>query len=249
MPLVDKRPPPSPLNIHPLRTTLAVLGSSLVFVVGVALVARLTADGQTRSPREVLGTTTPSVDVTDAGSATTTSRTSSPAVADGRPRNDDGDAGTEHIERDAGVTIVGVSPDAGVQNDAGPPDVAGPPFSASAVVEAAVVVVQACVGDALRWDPSLGGPFALQIDLGPLFVAADGAAPPLVTTPGLTSPVLANCLARRSGDVQLPSLGDVEVPLAVHARAALDAAGRITWSDAVVTTSTSAGMKSTTASE
>jgi hypothetical protein len=133
--------------------------------------------------------------------------------------------------------------------DGGPADVPGPPFSPAAVVDAAVVVVQACAIDALRWDPSLGGVFGLQVDLGPLFVAPDGAAAPRIATPGLLSPVLSNCLARRSGDVQLPPLGDVSEPLAVHARAVLDAGGRITWSDAVVTTSRSGDMKSTDAPE
>lgn len=240
MPLVDNRPPPSPLNIHPLRTAIAVTTAAVVFVVGVAVVARVTADAQTRSPRDVLGLT-----VEDAGS-----------VADGGVNGGGNAAGPGVPEpdraadaADAGMAVVTVSPDAGVGLDAGLPDVPGPPFSPSDVVTAAVVVVQACAGDALRWDPSLGGPFSLQVDLGPLFVAADGAAPPRILTPGLTSPVLSNCLARRSGDIQLPFLGDVEVPLAVHARAALDAGGRITWSDAFVTTSQVKEMKSTTPSE
>jgi hypothetical protein len=121
--------------------------------------------------------------------------------------------------------------------DAGPIMVPGPPFPPAAVIGAAVVVVEACAGDALRWDPSLGGPFVLEVDLGPLFADDDGAAPPRVSTPGLLSPVLSSCLQRRAGDIVLPPLGDVEVPLSVHARATLGAGGSIAWSDAIVTLS------------
>ncbi|MBM4282957.1 MAG: hypothetical protein FJ137_20125 [Deltaproteobacteria bacterium] len=259
MPLVDHRPPPPPLNIHPLRLLLVAPLAAALFIVGLAVVARATADGAP-APRQVLGVAAMETDVkSEAGRPVTVPPAGDAGARDPAhdpahdpaqvPAHDpangtapsDAEAGTMvepngDAPRDRPGALVTVSPDVGPGVDAGPASASGPPFSPTAVVSAAVVVVQACVADALRWDPSLGGPFAVVVDLGPLFAAEDGAAPPRLETPGLLSPVLANCLLRRAADVQLPPLGDVEVPLAVRARATLGADGTIAWSDALVTT-------------
>jgi hypothetical protein len=227
MPLVDTRPPPSPLNVRPLPTLVAACGAALAFVVSLAVVARLTADGVVMPARPVPATPgeAPPAD-------------SAPAPGSARDA-----ASTSPGESDAGLELVTVAVDAGVLPDAGPADVPLPPFSPGDVVGAAVVVIEACAADALRWDPSLGGPFVIEVDLGPLFVVDADDAAVLLSTPGLTSPVLASCLRRRASAVALPALGDLASALSVRARASLGADGRVTWSDAVVTTSQAANVK------
>jgi hypothetical protein len=241
MPLVDTRPPPSPLNVRPVFTALASLAAVAVFIVGLAVSAWLTADDSTlyvpRHRPPAGGTLGSTGDVGADGGPTSGDAAGGDASGSGGTGGTGGDGGTS-APNDVVVTVE--RPPTTDDVDAGPALVSAPPFAPPAVIAAAVVLVEACAADALRWDPSLGGPFALIVDLEPLFSARDGAAPPRVTTPGLVSPVLAGCLARRAADVALPPLGDIEVPLAVQARALLDAGGRIAWSDVVVTTSPTA---------
>ncbi len=204
MALIDeKRRPPSPLQVRPIVTGVAALVASFVFVVVTAVVARATADGVVMPDRDA-GFPDAGPIVVDAGFA---------------------DAGFF----DAGMPYT-VSLDAGVV-DSGPATVDGPPFEAKDVVKAAVVVVEICAGEALRWDPSLGGAFTLVVDL-PV------GAPVAVIVDGLTSPVLSSCIARRTIDIAWPESmrsSSVAVPLQARARASLDGAGRVTWSDSAVT--------------
>lgn len=204
MALLEPQRAPTPLKIRPLHTLGACLLSSALFVIGVAVTARLTADGSLAPPHP---DTAPTANLVDAG----------------------GDPLVDSEPSDAGV-MVGVSNDAGGPELTGPPTVAGPPFDANDVATAAVVIVEVCAVEALRWDPSLGGPFSLFINL-PV------GAPPTIEVTDLTSPVLASCLHRRSVGMTLPSslhAQALEMPLGVAARASLDAAGIVTWSDAVV---------------
>lgn len=229
MPLVDARPPPSPLNMRPLFTVVAAVIGSALFVVGLGVVARLTAD--TAPPyarmraldgvREARGPDVGVDEAVDAGAL---------AAGDAAPFVD------------AGALVTVSLPASDEQDvDAGPPTAARAPFAPAAVITSVVAIVEGCAADALRWDPSLGGPFVIVVDLGPLFSAPDGVASPQITTPGLVSPVLASCLVRHASEAALPPLGDVDVALAVRARAILAADGRVTWSDPAVTTSSEPG--------
>ena len=211
MPLIEEKRRPSPLLVRPIVTAVASVVAAAVFLIVVVVVARATADGVVMPPRDagfVVDAGVVDAGVLDAGVV---------------------DAGPEFV--DAGA-LVTVSLDAGVDvSDGGPASVDGPPFDAGAVVSAAAVVVERCAGDALRWDPSLGGPFSLVVDL-PV-----GAAPAIVVD-GLVSPVLTACLERRAVDVAWPEAlraSTLAVPLAVRARAILDGSGRVNWSDAAVT--------------
>jgi hypothetical protein len=208
MALIEPTRAPSPDKVRPLITLVATLVASALFILGLAITARLTADGTVMHRPWIEG------DPPDAGVAVV-------AAA--------GDAGVFE-EPDAGVMVT-VSVDAGVEIGPHlPPSVDGPPFSASEVAAAAVVVVERCAIDALRWDPSLGGPFSLFINL-PV------GKPPAIVVEGLTSPVLSACVQRRTPEMIVPpafGAAALEVALGVGARATLDAAGRVTWSDAVV---------------
>lgn len=204
MSLIEEKRPPSPTTLRPLQTGAAAFVASAIFVVVIAVVARATADGVVMPDRDA-----GFVDVVDAGVVV--------------------DAGTEDAVVDAGA-LVTVSLDAGVEVFA-PATVDGPPFDAREVIGAAAVVVEGCAGEALRWDPSLGGPFSLVVDL-PV------GAPVAIVVEGLTSPVLSSCLSRRVVDVAWPEAvraSTLAVPLRVHARAKLAGSGEVTWSDAAVT--------------
>ncbi len=216
--------PPSPLRVRPLAVTLASVVAVAVFVVVIAIVARLTADGVVM-PRPDAGPDT--VVSSDAGV--------------------DVDGGTLVDAGVVDVVTVEPGPDAGPEPDAGPPDVEGPPYDPAVVAAAAVVVVERCVQDALRWDPSLGGAFTLRVLLPvtPLTTSereleepgdADDEGPaPVLQTPGLVSPVLEACLQRRAADMaRAPGTKDLTAPQAVVARAVLQATGTIAVADAVV---------------
>ncbi len=210
--------PPSPLRVRPLQVTLASIAAIAVFVVVVAIVARSTAD-DVMMPRA------------DAGPA-------APREAGSRPDAGDGDA-------DVLVTVE-PGPDAGPEPDAGPPEVEPPPYDPAIVAAAAVVVVERCVQDALRWDPSLGGAFTLRVVLpiSPLTTSErepeeqggdDDGPPPILQTSGLVSPVLDACLARHAGDMaRAPGTKDLGAPQAVVARAVLHADSTIAVADAVI---------------
>ena len=204
MALIEPQRRPSPTKIRPLPVLAATIVTGALFILVISVVARLTADGSSMAALHPEGVVV--VVVVDAG------------VPDAAPP----DAGME--------ALVTVSIDAGPTQPARAPTVDGPPFSASEVAAAAVVVVEACAVEALRWDPSLGGPFSL-------FVNLPVGAPPAIVVDDLSSPVLTSCLARRTAELALPPSfhgAALVVALGVSARATLDAAGRVTWSDAVV---------------
>jgi hypothetical protein len=258
MPLVEKRVAPSPLNIRPLPTAFAVAVSVGLFVVGLTVLARLTAEhaqpANAPPPDHAWPAELPSGDdnynddaeIADdgvAGKSNAPKSGASPRLeASGNERSvastpplPSASASDDSQEMKL-VDLVEVT--VPLPEKVGPAFVAQPPFAPADLMSAAVVVVQACIADALRWDPSLGGPFVLHVDLAPLFSSADEPSTgPLLTTPGLLSPVLSSCLSRRAVDVSLPRLGDIEVPLAVVARATLGADGVVAWSDARITTS------------
>jgi hypothetical protein len=216
--------PPSPLRVRPLQVTLASIAAIAVFVVVIALVARSTADDM-MIPRADAGPAAPR----DAGS-----------WPDGDQHVDGGDAGDDVL------VTVDPGPDAGPEPDAGPPDVEPPPYDPAVVAAAAVVVVERCVQDALRWDPSLGGAFTLRVILPvtPLTTSErepeeqsvdEDGPPPILQTPGLVSPVLDACLARHAGDMaRAPGTKDLGAPQAVVARAVLHANSTIAVADAVI---------------
>jgi hypothetical protein len=166
--------PPSPLRVRPLPVIFASVVAVAVFVVVLAVVARLTADGVVM-PRP------------DAG----------PEADAGVLEGGDIDAGVVEL-----VTVE-PGPDAGPEPDGGPPTVEPPPYDPAVVAAAAVVVVESCVKDALRWDPSLGGAFTLRVILPvtPLTTsereleepgdADDDGPPPVLQTPGLGLPAAA----------------------------------------------------------
>lgn len=210
--------PPSPLRVRPLPVGLASVGAVAVFVVVLAVVARLTADGVVM-PRPDAGPE-PDAGVLDGGGV---------------------DVGVVEL-----VTVE-PGPDAGPEPDGGPPTVEPPPYDPAVVAAAAVVIVEGCVKDALRWDPSLGGAFTLRVLLPvtPLTTsereleepgdADDDGPPPLLQTPGLVSPVLEACLQRRAIDMaRAPGTRDLTAPQAVVARAVLHAGGTVDIADAVV---------------
>ena len=216
--------PPSPLRVRPLQVTLASIAAITVFVVAIAIVARSTADGVVM-PRADAGPAAPR----DAGSG-----------PDANQHVDGGDSGADVL------VTVDPGPDAGPEPDAGPPDVEPPPYDPAVVAAAAVVVVERCVQDALRWDPSLGGAFTLRVILPvpPLTTSErepeaqggdDDGPPPILQTQGLVSPVLDACLARRASDMtRAPGTMDIGAPQAVVARAVLHADASVTVADAVI---------------
>lgn len=211
MALIENKRPASPLNARLLPTFAAAFSGSVVFIFAIAFVARCTADGVVMPPRAPVdaannGGVDAGVDVSDAGFFD--------------------DAGNE-IGVDAGVlvTVTFDGRDAGVLEMT----VSGPPFDAKEVVVIAASVVETCAREALRWDPSLGGPFTLGVEL-PI------GSPPEVVVDGLVSPVLSSCLTRRGAELVFPAaVSNVDAALAVRARANLDGAGVVTWSDAAIT--------------
>lgn len=210
MALIEERRRPSPFSVRILPTLGAVVVCSFFFVFFVGVIARCTADSAVM-PVPVVPVVPVVGDVVDAGVV---------GVAAGFV-----DAGSEDV--DAGV-LVTVSLDAG-QEPTLPATVSGPPFEAKEVAAAAAVVVEVCAREALRWDPSLGGPFTLIVNL-------PEGAPAEIVVDGLVSPILSSCLARRITDLTLPEAARAPlVSLAVSARASLDGAARVTWSDPAVT--------------
>jgi hypothetical protein len=193
-----------------IPTFIASVVSSAAFVVVLAVVARNTADGVTAPGA-----------FRDAGfdDVATTG-----VVAGGA---DAGDAGVADAGPPVEYVTVDVGPDAGPEADAGPADVAGPPYDPATVIAAAVDVTAVCAAEALRWDPSLGGPFTLSVSL-------PSATKDVVEVfaLGLRSPVLERCLQRRGPLLSLPGGARHNlVPQRVQARAHLGAAATVDVSD------------------
>ena len=205
MAMMSSVPIAPPPQVRLIPTLLASLLAIALFVVGLSVAARLTADD---------------ADMTGLG----------PDDAADDAADDAGvvDAGVV----DAGVVVtVDVGPDAGPEPQE-PPTVEGPPYDVHAVAVVAAALVQDCARDALRWDPSLGGPFTLKVTLP----AADSEDQrPIVQADGLRSPVLQGCLERRQGGLALPGAATgVLVRQMVTARAALLSDGTIGVSDEAV---------------
>lgn len=166
-------PPRAPARA--LARTLAGSAFAVIaVVVVVAVTARATRDlavGVPRSPGDdaVLARR---VAPDDAGHG----RFSSPAMA-----GDDGASRSGEPEL--------IAPTVGLEPDAGPPAVPGPPVDIEAARVAMVPVLERCLQEALRFDPSLGGPADVVVDVHPGAVVAR-----LHNAP---SPVLGACVEER----------------------------------------------------
>jgi len=219
MAMMSSVPIAPPPTVRVLPTMLAALVASLLFVVGLSVVARLTAEGAVMPPPPAL------LDDVDAGT---------PADGDGAGAVvvDGVDAGVVDEVVDAGVLVtVEGGPDAGPE-PLTPPTVDGPPYDVRAVAAAAAALVADCSKDALRWDPSLGGPFTLRVTL-PAADVVDQS--PVIVVDGLRSPVLQGCLQRRQRTLDLPAgATGLLVSQVVTARAALGTDGSVSVSDETV---------------
>lgn len=220
--------PPSPFRVRPLPVTLGSIVAIAGFVVVLAVVARLTADGAVIVRSDADGGV--ALDATDGG-----------------PGEGGGDGGVlDGGPPDAGV-VVTVEPgdDAGPEPDAGPPWAEPPPYDPAVVAAAAVVVVERCAQDALRWDPSLGGPFTLRIELSAathdvaIFDEGEHIGPaPRLQAIGLPSPILEACLLRQGPSMaRAPGTLELGTSQAVVARGVLRTDGSVEIADpAIVST-------------
>ncbi len=189
-----------------IPTTVASVVASAVFVIVIAVVARNTADGVP---------------------APMTYRDAGDVVGDDAVIDDAGVGDDAGVMADAGFVTVDEGPDAGPEPDAGPPFVDGPPYDPALVITAAVEVAAVCAAEAMRWDPSLGGPFTLSVTL-------PSAVRDVVDVDaiGLRSPVLERCLERRGPHIALPGGARHNlVPQRVEARASLGTGAAIEVSD------------------
>ena len=213
MAMMSSVPIAAPPTVRVIPTTLAALVASMVFMVALSVTARLTAEGAVVPPRPADDELTAaaneaSVDSVDGGVGT-------------------GD--TVDVVVDAGVVVtVEGGPDAGPEALL-PPTVDGPPYDVRAVAAVAAALVEDCSKDALRWDPSLGGPFTLRVTL-PAADVVDQS--PIIVVDGLRSPVLQGCLQRRQRGLSLPiGATGLLVSQIVTARAALGTDGTVSVSD------------------
>lgn len=216
MAMMSSVPIAAPPTVRVIPTTVAALVASMVFMVALSVTARLTAEGAVvppSPPADDEGTAAENVDGVDGGVG---------AV-------DAGDAGDADVVMDAGVLVtVEGGPDAGPEALL-PPTVDGPPYDVRAVAAAAAALVEDCAKDALRWDPSLGGPFTLRVTL-PAADVVDQS--PIIVVDGLRSPVLQGCLQRRQRGLSLPiGATGLLVSQIVTARAALGTDGTVSVSD------------------
>ena len=219
MAMMSSVPIAPPPQVRLIPTLLASLLAIALFVVGLSVAARLTADDADMTG---LGADDAADDAAD-----NAADNAADVVA-----ADDAAGVVDAGVVDAGVVVtVDVGPDAGPEPQE-PPTVEGPPYDAHAVAVVAAALVQDCARDALRWDPSLGGPFTLKVTLP----AADSEDQrPIVQADGLRSPVLQGCLERRQGSLALPGAATgMLVRQMVTARAALLSDGTINVSDEAV---------------
>jgi hypothetical protein len=187
----------------------------------LSVTARLTAEGAVVPPSP------PSDDEgTAAGNDGVNGTDSTDGGVDATVAVDGGDA---DVVMDAGVLVtVEGGPDAGPEALL-PPTVDGPPYDVRAVAAVAAALVEDCSKDALRWDPSLGGPFTLRVTL-PAADVVDQS--PIIVVDGLRSPVLQGCLQRRQRGLSLPiGATGLLVSQIVTARAALGTDGTVSVSD------------------
>ncbi len=178
MPLITSEAP-STAGRNPWRGLVAGVIASLLFILGVAFVARATRDGSAGVPRDEVVAAL----LNDGGV---------PAFVDALDGGALSDAGA----------LIDAGPSEGPEGepDTGPALVEGPPIVAADVVAVTLPLVEDCLKKALRFDPSLGGRARLRI------VVADGKLAP--TMPGASSPVLSQCVAAGSTSLAWPTAPD-----------------------------------------
>jgi hypothetical protein len=220
---------------RPLVVSAATGLAVACFVGLVAVVARLTADDTAiRGPRPTAEAAPTATDPTDAGVVV--------AVMVGVEEGPD--AGPEPVADDTANHDI----DAGQRPGAQPTTAEPAPYDPAAVAAAAVVIVERCAREALRWDPSLGGPFMLRVRLATTAPHVDarvdsGVDPGVhahvdssgvtIDALGLTSPVLQACLKRQATRMeQVAGTAHLVTPQAVVARAVLSTEGTIACADA-----------------
>lgn len=180
MPLIPV-PIPASTDRAPWRGAVAGAAAALVFIVGLAVVARGTRDGALAPPQHPIFAQA----VLD------------PAVLRLAVPAPDGGAGPPD-PRDGGVLVVSSPVEGPIDEPAALPLVVdGPPVVAADVVAVAVPVVEECLKKALRFDPGLGGRVRL------LVVVAVGRLS--LSLPSSPSPVLASCVASGGASLAWPT--------------------------------------------
>lgn len=126
----------------------------------------------------------------------------------GSQADDTSDAGAIMADAGAPTTDAGEVPTAEPEPDGGPLGPAGPPVELAALVTATQPLLQGCLQDALRFDPSWGGKLRVRVELRGRTVRA---LPP----PG-ASPVFTQCLAQRSARLEgAPATANAELSVAL----------------------------------
>lgn len=180
-----------PRERPPWRGALAGLVAGACFVVGLALAAWFTRDGSgpVRPPRPQTAFGT------DAGSelpgpsgAEVATRSLGPDGGLDAALAAIGDAGS--ADAGPGAPVVTAAP----EPDAGPVGATAPPVEVSALATVAEPLIQACLAEALRFDPSFGGRMTLRAELR-------GRTLQLLPPAG-ASPVFARCLEQRPARVE-----------------------------------------------
>ena len=190
-------PSVSALRRQVVRVVLASSGAVLVFIVALSWAAWSRRDEPVGVPHVAVAGSTAAA--ADAG--VPTAYVAAPTDAGGGP-----DVAPRTPE-DAGV-VVTVAGDV----DAGPAHVAPAPVDAAAVGAELEALAQACLVDALRFDPSLGGTLVVTAAFG-----AD--APATLTVTGVSSPLFRRCLDARLASLAWPHAG---TRLELRARVSLD---------------------------
>jgi hypothetical protein len=108
------------------------------------------------------------------------------------------DAGPVEIPDAGELTTVEAEP------DSGPVGVAGPPVEPAALSAAAKPILETCLREALRFDPSFGGKLRVRVEVR-------GRTLGLVPPPG-TSPVFAGCATQQKGRLEgAPATANAEL--------------------------------------
>jgi hypothetical protein len=238
------QPTLSPLQARPLVVGAATTLAVACFVVVVAIVAHLTADDAASDrPPPTADAASTATDPSDAGVVVPVMV----GVEEGP------DASPQPPANGTASDDVDAEPGPGASAATAEPA----PYDPAAVAAAAVVIVERCAREALRWDPSLGGPFTLRVRLAttaPLDDTSDdtnddeseGATLDRTRTSvassmvaldalGLTSPVLQACLKRQATRMeQVAGTTQLVSPQAVVARAVLSTEGTVAFADAAI---------------
>lgn len=172
-----------PRERPPWRGAVAGLVAAACFVVGLALAAWFTRDGSgpVRPPRpaSALGP--------DAGGAETGSAV---VAAINTAALDAGSADSRSADAGIEAPLVTAEP----EPDAGPVGASAPPIEVSALAAVAQPILQACLAEALRFDPSFGGRMTLRAELRGRTLE--------VVAPAGASPVFTRCLAQKHARVE-----------------------------------------------